>query len=167
MSWSRETHISDKSIFCIIVNQTGIELTAFRLRQKASCVVQHVRFTPQKLCQDTQLEWQRTIHLCVLIPYCHLILTIYTFGGLIMMFWYKETHKTHEGTDNLSLTQWGSKLYIRGPYKPNYCSSKRNALVVELEKRIILLTLWNTKCIMFCMTFMTKDRLPEVLFPKV
>ena len=93
-----------------IVDQAGIELTTSRLRQLRQLpVVQHVRFTPLKSRQKTQLQWRargctgqlttclectwcQFQHLCVLILNCALALAIYIFGGLILMLWHRETH---------------------------------------------------------------------------
>ena len=83
------------------MDQAGIELTTSRLRQLRQLpVVQHVRFTPLKSRQKTQLQWRargctgqlttclectwcQFQHLCVLILNCALALAIYIFVGLI------------------------------------------------------------------------------------
>ena len=59
MLWHRETHINPQRNRWIIVDQAGIELTTSRLRQLRQLpVVQHVRFTPLKSRQKTQLQWR-------------------------------------------------------------------------------------------------------------
>ena len=58
MLWHRETHINPQRNRWIIVDPAGIELTTSRLRQLRQLpVVQHVRFTPLKSRQKTQLQW--------------------------------------------------------------------------------------------------------------
>ena len=58
MLWHRETHINPQRNRSIIVDPAGIELTTSRLRQLRQLpVVQHVRFTPLKSRQKTQLHW--------------------------------------------------------------------------------------------------------------
>ena len=92
------------------MDPAGIELTTSRLRQLRQLpVVQHVRFTPLKSRQKTQLQWRargctgqlttclectwcQFQHLCVLILNCALALAIYIFVGLILMLWHRETH---------------------------------------------------------------------------
>ena len=81
------------------MDQAGFELTTSRLRQLRQLpVVQHVRFTPLKSRQKTQLQWRargctgqlstclectwcQFQHLCVLILNCALALAIYIFVG--------------------------------------------------------------------------------------
>ena len=58
MLWHMETHVNPQRNRWIIVDPAGIELTTSRLRQLRQLpVVQHVRFTPLKLRQKTQLQW--------------------------------------------------------------------------------------------------------------
>ena len=79
------------------MDKAGFELTTSRLRQLRQLpVVQHVRFTPLKSRQKTQLQWRargctgqltaclectwcQFQHLCVLILNCALALAIYIF----------------------------------------------------------------------------------------
>ena len=52
MLWHRETHITHKKDWYIIVYLSGVELNTSRLRQHRQLpVIQHVRFMPQTLCQ--------------------------------------------------------------------------------------------------------------------
>ena len=52
----------------IVMLNAGIDLTMFRLRQYRQLpVVQHIRLTPQRLCQKSQFKWQGqdSINTCV------------------------------------------------------------------------------------------------------